>query len=287
MSSLKSMVIITGATGGLGKAFAVECAIRGFDLFLTDISEASLARLSESLANTYNVYVHYYCCDLTDADSRADLYEHIQSRCFMFSFLINIAGLDFEGAFTERTPNQIRTMVRLNIEANLELTHELLKLRDPARTFRIINVSSLAAFYPMPIKAMYSSSKRFLLNFSRALVEELRSQDVTITVLCPAGMPTTPACIEAIEAQGLMGRITTCNVGYVASKTIDAALRGKPVYIPGLLNRLLRAAGSVVPDSLVARVVGSRWNMAQGRRSAKLDNVKDNAVRDYAAIRNL
>ena len=263
---MKSRVFITGATGGLGKAFAVECASRGSDLFLTDISDASLAKLSESLANTYGIKVSFYSCDLTDAGSRAGLYGHIRSRCLMFDFLINVAGLDFEGAFAERTPDQIRTMVRLNIEANLELTHELLKLRDPARTFRIINVSSLAAFYPMPVKAMYSASKRFLLNFSRALGEELRSRNVTVTALCPAGMPTTPECIEAIEAQGLAGRITTCNVGYVASKTIDMALRGKPVYIPGLLNRILRAAGSVVPDSIIARAVGSRWNAAHTRR---------------------
>jgi len=263
---MKSMAFITGATGGLGKAFAVECASRGFDLFLTDICETPLSRLSESLSNTYGINVHYCRCDLTDADSRADLYANVRSGGFLFDFLINVAGLDFEGAFEERTLSQIRTMLRLNIEANLELTHELLKMRDPATTFRIINVSSLAAFYPMPVKAMYSASKRFLLNFSRALGEELRSRNVTVTALCPAGMPTTPECIEAIEAQGFAGKITTCNVGYVASKTIDMALRGKPVYIPGLVNRILRAAGSVVPDSIVARAVGSRWNAARSRR---------------------
>lgn len=262
------MVLITGAAGGLGKAFAVECASRGFDMFLTDIREAPLARLSESLMNTYGINAHYYMCDLTDAGSRTELLEHIRSGGFIFSFLINVAGLDYEGTFAERTLSQIRTMLRLNIEANVELTHELLKYRDPAETFRIINVSSLAAFYPMPVKAMYSASKRFLLNFSRALREELRPRNVTVTVLCPAGMPTTPASIEAIEAQGFAGRITTCNVGYVASKTIDMAFRGKPVYIPGLLNRILRAAGSLVPDSLIARAVGSRWNTVHNRRAA-------------------
>ncbi len=284
---MKSMVCITGATGGLGKAFSVECASRGLDLFLTDISEAALCRLSGSLTNTYNINVHYYSCDLTDADSRTELFDHIRSQGFMFNFLINIAGLDFEGAFADRTRSQIRTILRLNIEANLEMTHELLKMRDQARTFRIINVSSLAAFYPMPVKAMYSSSKQFLLNFSRALGEELRSKNVTVTALCPAGMPTTPACIEAIEAQGFAGRITACNVGYVASTTIDMALRGKPVYIPGLLNRMLRAAGSVVPASLIARAVGSRWNTAQNKRSLAHNDPIDSSVCEYSVSRSL
>ena len=203
----------------------------------TDIREAPLARLSESLMNTYGINAHYYMCDLTDAGSRTELLEHIRSGGFIFSFLINVAGLDYEGTFAERTLSQIRTMLRLNIEANVELTHELLKYRDPAETFRIINVSSLAAFYPMPVKAMYSASKRFLLNFSRALREELRPQNVTVTVLCPAGMPTTPASIEAIEAQGFAGRITTCNVGYVASKTIDMALQGKACVYTGIAEQ--------------------------------------------------
>jgi short-subunit dehydrogenase len=283
---MKSMVCITGATGGLGKAFSVECASRGWDLFLTDISETALRRLSESLVNTYGIDVHYYSCDLTDAESRTMLFEYLNAHGRKYNFLINVAGLDFEGVFAERTRSQIRTMLRLNIEANLEITHELLKMRDPARTFRIINVSSLAAFYPMPVKATYSSSKRFLLNFSRALGEELRSQDITVTALCPAGMPTTPECIEAIEAQGFAGRITTCNVGYVASKTIDMALRGKPVYIPGLLNRLLKAAGSMVPASLVARAVGSRWNAAQSRRRAGHGSSGTGSVREFAAGRS-
>jgi short-subunit dehydrogenase len=265
---MRSRVFITGASGGLGKAFAVECASRGWDLFLTDVSEAALSRLCMSLTNTYGTDVKYFCCDLTDFDSRTVLFEHLHENGCRFSFLINVAGLDYEGPFVERTRSQIRTILRLNIEANLELTHELIKLRDLSRTFRIINVASLAAFYPMPVKAMYSSSKRFLLNFSRALREELRSQDITVTALCPAGMPTTPACIEAIEAQGFAGRVTTCNVGYVAAGTIDRALKGKSVYIPGILNRMLRTVSAIVPEALVARAVGSRWNAAQSRRSA-------------------
>lgn len=263
---MKSLVCITGAAGGLGKAFSAECASRGWDLFLTDLSEDLLHRLSCSLRNTYNINVYYRGCDLTDFEARTELFEHVRQENYSFHSLINIAGLDFEGPFAERTRSQIRTVLRLNIEANLEMTHEILKLRDSARTFRIINVASLAAYYPMPVKAIYASSKRFLLDFSMALGEELRPQDVTVTALCPAGMPTTPECIKAIEAQGFAGRITTQNVGFVASHTIDKALKGKSVYIPGLLNRLLKIAGSVVPPLMIARLVGSRWKSAQSKR---------------------
>jgi short-subunit dehydrogenase len=179
-----------------------------------------------------------------------------------FWSLINVAGLDYEGPFSERTLEQIRTILRLNIEANLEMTFGILKLRDKRQPFRLINVSSLAAFYPMPVKAMYAASKRFLLDFSLALREELRRIGGTVTALCPAGMPTNTLCIRAIDAQGLIGRLTTKNVGFVAARTIDHALKGHAVYIPGTLNRMLKFLGNLVPPTLVARLVGRRWDAA-------------------------
>jgi len=136
-------------------------------------------------------------------------------------------------------------ILRLNVEAPVELTHGLLGLRAGDGTFHVVNVASLAAFYPMPYKATYAASKRFLLDFSLALREELRGQGVTVTTVCPAGMPTTPECIAAIEAQGLMGQLTTLNTGSVAARTLDAAVAGRPVYIPGALNRFLCALDSL------------------------------------------
>lgn len=259
---MKAYVCITGAAGGLGKAFAVECACRGWDIFITDLSEELLASLAGGLSTAYGINVIYRTCDLTDPASRTQLFEYIEGKDLRFWSLINVAGLDYEGPFAERTPEQIRGILRLNIEANLEMTFGILKLRDKRRPFRLINVSSLAAFYPMPVKAMYAASKRFLLDFSLALREELRCIGGTVTAICPAGMPTNTLCIRAIDAQGLIGRLTTKNVGFVAACTIDHALKGHAVYIPGVLNRLLRFLGKLVPPTLVARLVGGRWDAA-------------------------
>lgn len=263
---MQSLVCITGATGGLGKAFSVECASRGWNLFLTDLSESALSRLAASLKNAYGVTVIYRTCDLTDHVSRTGLFEYMQVNQLRFRSLINVAGLDYEGVFSDRTREQIRTILRLNIEANLEMTYAVLKIRDSDQPFRIINVASLAAFYAMPVKAMYSASKRFLLNFSMALREEIRPIGGTVTALCPAGMPTTQECISSIDSQGFMGAITTKNVGFVAARTIDHALKGHAVYIPGLLNRVLRFLGGLVPATMVARLIGNRWNSTQKRK---------------------
>jgi uncharacterized protein len=256
---MSEYICITGAAGGLGKAFSVECAQRGWNLFLTDLSETALSSLAGGLKAAWGIDVIYQTCDLTDAMERTKLYESLKESGLKFWSLINVAGLDFEGPFIEKTRNQIRTILRFNIEATLDVTHEILEMRAKGRPFRVITVSSLAAYYPMPVKAMYAASKRFLLDFSLALREEIRHFGGTVTVLCPAGMPTTEACIKAIDVQGFIGRITTKNTGFVASRTIDHALKGHAIYIPGKLNQFIRLVGSLLPPKLIAWMVGRRW----------------------------
>lgn len=264
---MSSFFCITGATGGLGKAFAVECASRGWDLFLTDRPGSDLTSLVHALSATYGVKVDYFPCDLTKSESRQIFFEHIRSGGHRFRGLINVAGVDYEGLFAEKTRAEISTIVRLNIEAALEVTHAILELREDSYPFRLINVASLASFYPMPVKATYAASKRFLLDFSRALREEIRETGGSVTVLCPAGLPTTESAIRAISAQGFMGKITTKDIGYVAARTIDYALKGRLIYIPGIVNRLLRFLGAFIPATAVSRLINYRWKAAHRKKN--------------------
>jgi uncharacterized protein len=268
-----SFIMITGASGGLGKAFAVECASRGWDLFLTDLQSEPLEVLAEGLKRAYAVQVRTLPGDLTDPASRASLFDHIRSTGIRFWGLVNVAGLDYEGPFYEQSRKQIRTILRLNIEGTLEMTHAMLEFRHPLATFRIINVASLAAFSPMPIKATYAASKRFLLDFSLALREEVRDLGATVTVLCPAGMPTTPDCVEGIEAQGFLGQLTTVDIGTAAAATLDHALKGHAVVIPGAINQAIQMASSLVPPTLAAALVGYRWKAARQKREFNVQEV--------------
>lgn len=264
---MHSLYLITGATGGLGKAFAAECASRGWDLLLTDLAGDRLATLAGGLERSYGVEVRHRAADLTNAASRAELLQWIERERLRFRGLINVAGLDHEGMFLERRSEEITGILRLNIESTVLMTHAILPYRDHRLGFRIINVSSLGAYYAMPVKATYAASKRFLLDFSLALRSELRAENVAVTVLCPAGLPTTPECIEAIEAQGLMGQLTTENVGKVAYEAVEGALRGRAVVVPGFLNRLLLALSGILPAASVAEIIGTRWRDAHRRRS--------------------
>jgi uncharacterized protein len=253
--------MISGATGGLGSALVVECAKRGYDLYLTDIREEG-AQFARSIAETYRIDVRYRACDLTSSQERQDMFDGLKTEGCEFWGLLNVAGFDNEGAFLEQTREQILSIIQVDVESTVDMTYSILELRARDRRFRLINVCSLAGFFPMPYKATYSASKRFLVEFSRAINEEIRGFG-SVTALCPSGLPTTAASVRKISAQGFWGKISSMKVETVARKTIDYALRGKAVYIPGFLNGVLQWLGTLIPPALVAKYIGKRWRTAQ------------------------
>jgi short-subunit dehydrogenase len=256
-------VLITGAAGGLGRAFATECGRRGYDLFLTDVNEAGLCCLQRGLERQYNVTVIAKACDLIGAQSVDDMLAVIDRHNIRFDMLWNIAGLDFEGGFTGRGREQIVKIILLNDAATLRITHAVLERRRPGGHFAVVFVSSLASMFPMPLKATYAASKRFLLDFATSLRQELKDQNANVLALCPGGMVTTGTAMEGIAAQGFWGTATTNPLEYVARKTLDRVLNGKGTFVPGILNRTLSFFGKIVPRSWIAAIVYRRWNHAQ------------------------
>jgi short-subunit dehydrogenase len=258
-------VLITGASGGLGRAFAAECAARGFDLYLTDINENGLAEIKQGLQRQYDVQVITRACDLTDKEQVKSMFAEIEKQSIGLDMLLGVAGLDFEGGFEKRDCEHIIDIVNINIAATLRVTHAALRQRDKAKKFSVVIVSSLASQYPIPLKATYAASKRFLLDFSIALRQELKSENVNVLALCPGGLPTTNEALSGIAAQGFWGRATTVSLPSVAHKTITRVLKGRSVYIPGIVNRMLTAAGKLLPKTLIAKMLLDRWNAAQAK----------------------
>lgn len=260
---MESCVLITGAVGGLGKAFAVECARRGWNLFLTDLHQSALDTLAGGLRRQFDVNIFFHPCDLINPHSRAMLWRQIAEWNLNFHMLINVAGIEYEGAFIERSLDELHTILRLNIENTVEMTHRILQFRDPLQKLYILNVSSLAGFFPMPMKAVYAASKRFLLNFSLALREELREQHISVSVLCPGAVPTNPHTIRRLNAQGFWGQLSLMNAGDVAAIAIEQTLRGKAMIVPGIFNQLLQQLALLLPPDLLAAFIGRRWRRAR------------------------
>lgn len=256
-------VLITGAADGLGRAMAVECGKRSYNLFLTDVNADGLRRVQTGLERQFGATVSARACDLTDPASVDALLNVLDSHDLQFDMLLNIAGVDFEGGFLSRDREHVVKIVSLNDAGTLRITHAILERRRAGTPFTAVFVSSLASMFPMPVKATYAASKRFLLDFTTSLRQELREEHVNVLVLCPAGMDTTQENIDAIRAQGFWGDVTTNPLEVVARKTLDRALAGKAFYVPGTLNRVLSALGKVIPRTWIASIVYRRWKYAQ------------------------
>jgi short-subunit dehydrogenase len=257
------LVLITGAAGGLGRAFANECARRGYDLFLTDVNGAGLQNIERGVTSRYPVRVYSMQCDLTCEAEVDALFSAARSRGLSFDMLLNVAGIDYEGGFTERSAEALVKIVQINVEATMRITHKALNHRAEGKPFYLIFVSSLASFYPMPLKATYAASKSFLREFACALGQELKPLGVKVLTICPGGLPTNDNAINGIAAQGFWGGVTTNALEKVTRRTISRVLKGYSIYIPGLVNYAFRCAGALVPKKLIARLLYSRWQSAQ------------------------
>lgn len=256
-------VLITGAAGGLGRAFVTECIKRGFSVYATDINEDGLKQIKEGIKRRFNIEILIHQCDITNNDSITALINDIIARDYEIDMLLNVAGVDYEGGFLNREFNDLKKIIDINILGSMAMTHRVIKNRRQNTPFYLVFISSLASQQPIPLKATYAASKRFLLDFSRALAEELQEANINVLTVCPGGLATNTQVIEAILAQGFFGSITTCNIEKVVSKTITKSLKGKRIYIPGFFNRLTTILNRLIPASLTARILYKRWKHAQ------------------------
>jgi short-subunit dehydrogenase len=258
--------LITGASQGLGRALAEECARRGFDLVLVALPGSGLGLVAQDVGRRYGVQAACFATDLTAPGSPEALVQWVLEKGFPVTALVNNAGVGYNSRFEDSTLRENEACILLNNLALVKLTRLLLpELRRHDRTF-VLNVASLAAFFPMPFMPVYAPSKAFIVNFSLALREELRPHRVSVSVLCPNGIRTNQSCREKIAAAGLVARLTCMDADKVAAIAVRRTLAGRAVIVPGLLNRLILAVSRFVPRSTVYAVVSAFWGARVGRR---------------------
>ena len=258
-------VLITGACGGLGRVFVNECLKRGYSVCAVDINESGLISLVEGTSYRYNQSILYYSCDLTDEKSIDNLIDYLNSNKFHVDMLLNVAGVDYEGGFIEREYNQVKKIIDLNILGTLCISHKILLNRyNKNKKFFLVFVSSLAAEQPIPLKSAYAASKKFLLDFSTAISQELLIENVNVLSVCPGGLVTNDQVLKAIQGQGFFGHLTTCKMEIVVAQTLNKVIRGKTnKYIPGVFNHFLKVLNHLVPINIKMKILYKRWKKAQ------------------------
>jgi uncharacterized protein len=245
--------VITGASSGIGAAFARKLAGRGRNVLLVARSEDKLITMCNELGRVSGVRAQYFTLDLLQPDAPAQLFEETQRRELVVDMLVNNAGFGSMGDFTELDLARELEIIDLNVKSLVELTHRFLKPMRERKQGVIINVASTAAFQAVPYMTTYAATKAFVLSFSEALWEENREHGVHVMALCP-GVTNTNFFAASKMDRPPMRTIQT------AEEVVDAALRGlaprKPSVISGWTNWLAVEAERFVPRSFVIKIAG-------------------------------
>jgi hypothetical protein len=245
-------VLVTGASSGIGAAFAQSLAERGANLVLVARSIDVLDETAQRLRSSFPVKVETMRIDLADRADREQLIAAYADR--EIDVLINNAGLGSHGVLSEVPLAKVLHIVELNCAAVVELTRTFLPSMLRRGTGGIINVASTAAFQPTPQMATYGATKAFVLSFSQAVSTECRRSGVNVLAFCPGAVATNFSA--ALGEPRLTDRVFSRAPGaaYVVPGALDAFAHAKSIYIPGMSNRLAALSVRLAPRKLTAVV---------------------------------
>ncbi len=259
-STARPAALVTGATSGIGLAFAEDLARRHHDLTLVARGQDALDALAQRLAREHGIGCRAIAMDLSATDAADRLAESLGGA--RVDLLVNNAGFAQYGPFLETDPLVEMQMITLNVVTLTRLTKLLLPPMVARNSGRILNMASTAAFMPGPLMAVYYATKAYVLSFSEALAEELRGTGCTVTVVCPGPTRTGFQERASMEDSKLVKDRSLLDPADVAREGIDAALRGERLLVPGALNKVQSLIPRFVPRSLLPRLVRSAQERA-------------------------
>ena len=246
-------VLITGASSGIGAAFAEVFAVNGFDLVITARREDRLREVATRLEQAHGRRVHVVVCDLSRREAAARLCDEVGSRGLSIDALVNNAGYGVPGTYLASPWERHEATLNLMVMAVSDLTYRLLPGMIERRYGRIINVASLAGLVPAPAgHTLYAATKAFAIKFSEALAHEGRPHGVHVTAVCPGFTLSEFHDITGTRAQvSKLPGWMWMDAPTVARQGFDAVMEGTPIYINGRANRAIEAIVRHLPKSVV------------------------------------
>lgn len=259
MKNLKGKTaLVTGASSGIGKAFAIELAKKGVHLIITARSENKLQQLADEIRSEYNVEVQVIPGDLSLKDTPELIFKTVTEKGWEPDILVNNAGFGKWSGFLDTGRETYDEMLMLNINALVKLTHLFIPAMLKNKAGGVINIASTGAFQPCPYIAVYCASKAFVLSFSEALYGEYHQKGVTVTVVCPGNTATGFQETAGADTSGMPSDTPQ----KVAIEGVEAFMKGKNYKINGVSNYLQSFLPRILPRKTVIGIVG---NMMRGR----------------------
>lgn len=252
--------LVTGASSGIGLAFAHELAERGCDLVLTARRQERLQALARGLRANHGVDAQVLAADLAQPDACANMVAEL-ARCNLhIDILINNAGYGVPGNFLASDWITHSDFIRVLMVAPTELSHRLLPAMRERGYGRIVNVASLAGLIPgTPGHTLYAAAKAYLIAFSQSLALESRAQGVHVCALCPGF--TWSEFHDVTGARAKVSKMPAwlwMDAATVTRQGLDAVERGAIVYVPGHMNRAIKRLFKLLPDRLALRLIAGR-----------------------------
>ena len=256
----RGYALVTGASAGIGAAFARELARRGHDLVLTARRTGRLEQLAEELRAGFGVDVHVLPCDLADPAAPALLVAGTEGKGLAIDLLVNNAGYGVTGYFLAQPWEVQANFLQVLVTAPTELCHRLLPGMRKRGHGRIINVASLAAHVPGSAgQTLYAGAKSWLVKLSQALTLEYGAEGIHVCALCPGF--TWSEFHDVTGSRALMSKLPSwmwMDAETVVRQGLDAVERGDAVYVNGRVNRLIKTLFKLLPDGLALRMIGRR-----------------------------
>ena len=249
--------LVTGASSGIGQQMARILASWGADLILVARRKQRLETLAGQLRADHGVQVRCIPCDLSAPGAAANLYDQVRGS---LDILVNNAGFGAYRDFADTESQRNQELLQLNVSVPVELTHHFVQdVLGRERRAYVLNVSSIAAYAPVPYFATYSGSKAFIRSFTESLAAELAGSNVSATCLAPGG---TRSEFSDVAGQPLNKAVQhyLMSPERCAEAGLQAMLRRRPIVVPGLSNKLIALATRLVPrrtaGSVARAVIG-------------------------------
>ena len=243
-------ILITGASSGIGEAFANTLDKLGAKLILTARSKDKLEQMVSSMNNAVSIPG-----DLSKKEFPQELYAKVNEMKLKVDILINNAGFGYSGKFLDNSMKNYNEMINLNICSLTHLTHLFMKDMIENKSGGIINISSLASFQPIPFFSIYAATKAFVTSFTLSLYEEYREKNIKILGVCPGYTKTNFNKRAQMNSVPVAGYLMSSQE--VVDQSLKAYKKGRFLIINGKVNRFAKLFTSLLPKKWSLKMASS------------------------------
>jgi len=246
--------LITGASSGIGYELAKLFAQDGYNIIAVSRTEEDLNKVAEELLTQHGISVEVIAKDLFGEKAATELYEEVKNRGWQVEVLVNDAGQGVFGLFDETDIEEQMKIIHLNIVSLTRLTYYFLKEMKARNSGKILQLGSVVSELPAPYQAVYGGTKAYVLNFTEALINEVKDFAITIITLQPGATDTDFFNkAGAQDSKIVQDKSSLADPAKVAKDGYDALMSGDDKVVSGWKNKASIAMGNVVPDTLLAK----------------------------------